>query len=145
MFEEFLKLGKLECKNNLRKKYTLNDDRRLWKKKKKKKIVLYSPVGYMMDWEISLDHRNCFLSLPSFTTFVPLSSHAIKVNCLLLILLPLSLVNHYKTVRARDLQLWHNIHHTPCVICPLSHVRCHMSQIGEVSPWRVSYQRGHPI
>ena len=80
------------------------------------------------------------------------------------------LFNHSQSVRARDLQFSHDIHHTLCVICLVSHVRCHMLlvtchvslvichmsydtilisifflQIVWVSLWRVCYQQGLPL
>ena len=50
---------------------------------------------------------------------------------------------HTKTIRARDLKFWHNVHHPLCVwwnmsyvmcylswvICQVSHVMCHMSDV----------------
>ena len=42
---------------------------------------------------------------------------------------PMSLFNHSKSVKARDLKFWHNNHHTIFVICPVSRVRWQMSLI----------------
>ena len=38
---------------------------------------------------------------------------------------------HHKsqTVRARDLQFWHNVNHLLCVMCQMSFVMCHMSYV----------------
>ena len=52
--------------------------------------------------------------------------HVSCVTCVM------SLFNLSQTVRARDLQFWHNNPHALCVMCPevtcqVSHVRCHMS------------------
>ena len=41
----------------------------------------------------------------------------------------MSLFNYSQTVRAADLQLFHNINHTQRVMCLVSHVRCHMSLV----------------
>ena len=31
-----------------------------------------------------------------------------------------------QSIRARDLNFWHNFHHLSCVMCHVSHVMCHM-------------------
>ena len=41
----------------------------------------------------------------------------------------MSLFDHSKTVRARDLKFWEYYNHTLCVMCPVSHVTCHMSHV----------------
>ena len=53
---------------------------------------------------------------------------------------------HHKsqTIGARDLTFWHNIHHQSHVMCHVSPVTGHGSQIGGASRWRVWYQRGPP-
>ena len=58
----------------------------------------------------------------------------------------MSLFNHTKTIWARNMQFWENYQHTLCVMCPVPHVRCHMSHVtffflqrGEVSLLRVCY------
>ena len=77
-----------------------------------------------------------------------------------------------KTVRARELKFWENVHPPPSVTYPVSYVRCHVSgvpcqvsgvrcwsvtnlffliflllfgQSCEASWWRVCYQRGLPV
>ena len=41
----------------------------------------------------------------------------------------MSLFNHSETLRAKDLKLWENYHHTLCVMCPVSYVKCYMSLV----------------
>ena len=48
-------------------------------------------------------------------------NHMSRVMC------HMSLFNLSETVRARDLQFSHDINITQCVMCPVSHVRYHMS------------------
>ena len=38
----------------------------------------------------------------------------------------ISLFTHSKILRAMNLKFWHNVHLTLCVMCSVSHVRCHM-------------------
>ena len=50
-----------------------------------------------------------------------------------------------QAVRARDLKLWENTNHPPCVMCHMSHVMCNVYiQSGGASWWKVFYQRGLP-
>ena len=49
---------------------------------------------------------------------------------------------HSKTVWARDLKCWENVHLPPHVTCHVSHVMCHMWQSCGPSRWRVCYQLG---
>ena len=46
-----------------------------------------------------------------------------------LCIVPMPLFNHSQTLRARDLQFLHDIHHTLVAMCLVSHVRCHMSLV----------------
>ena len=105
------------------------------------------PGGYKMHLEITWTsffvpfYHLCAISSPSTSKILSIintdNSH-------------MSLFNHSKTVRAKDLNFWENYHHTLCVMCPMSNVRCHMSlvtrnfflQSGEVSLLRVCYQQG---
>ena len=74
-------------------------------KSETKQIVSYIPGGYMMHLKLPvMCHMAHNLCLVSHATFLP-----------------------YQTIRARDLQFLHDIHHTLCVMCLVSHVRCHMS------------------
>ena len=86
-----------------------------------------------------------------FTTFVPCLPKS-KRKILSIINTDtshMSLFNHSKTLRAKDLKFWENYHQILCVLCPVSLVRCHMSlvtffliQSCDVSLLRVCYQRG---
>ena len=70
---------------------------------------------------------------------------------------------HSKTVKARELTFWENVHLPPCVMCRMSRIMCHVwpvtchvsyvtisfsfsffLQRGEASQLRVCYQRGLP-
>ena len=57
--------------------------------------------------------------------FVPLSNRKI-LSFINTDTSQMSLFNHSKTVRTRDLKFWENYHHTLFVMCPVSHVRWHM-------------------
>ena len=72
--------------------------------------------------------------------------HVSRVMC------HMSLFNLSQAVRARGMQFSHSIHHTLCVMSPVSHVTCPVSQylvyfvlqsLG-VSWWRLSYRQDLP-
>ena len=69
------------------------------------------------------------LFLYPFTTCLPCVPQS-SINILSIINTDnsqMSLFNHSKTLRARDLKFWQHYHHTLCVMCPVSHVNdtCH--------------------
>ena len=63
------------------------------------------------------------------TTFVPLSSPSYwdRLSIIITVTSHMSLFSNSHTVRARYRKFWHSVQHTICVMCPVSHVRCHMS------------------
>ena len=70
-------------------------------------------------------------SWPPYTTFVPLFSPSYRKWMYIInnVTSSMSLFNHSQIIRARDMTFRHNVHHTLCVMCLVSHVRCHMSLI----------------
>ena len=85
---------------------------------------LILPGGYMMHIETTWT----FLLSPVTTCVpcLPLSYRKI-LSIINTVTSHMSLFNHSKTVRARDLKFWDNNHHILCVMCLVSHVTCQIS------------------
>ena len=66
-----------------------------------------------------------YLSYENYPPKTPVMCHMSHVLCIV----PMPLFNHSQTLRARDLQFLHDIHHTLVAMCLVSHVRCHMSLV----------------
>ena len=109
-----MKLGKLQCKSNFNKNYVLL---LMIENFESNQIVLYFTRGYMMHLESTCHVSNVMCQMSCVTC------HVSCVSC------HMSVFSHSKTVRARDLQFSHNIHHTLCVLCHMSGVTCQVSHV----------------